>query len=657
MRGTIRTVLMAVLALAPAAPAAAQGPAVDVLGLGLEDLLNVEVVSSASKFPQEVREAPASITVVTAQDIRRYGHRTLADVLRSIRGLYTTNDRNYTYIGLRGFARPGDYNTRVLLLVDGHRMNDAIYDMAPIGTDFPIDVSLIDRVEVIRGPASSLYGTNAFFAVVNVVTRTGTQHSGVRVEAEGGSLGARRASVSFGRLLRGGAEILVSGSAARTNGAGELFFSEYGDAAGGGIARDLDQDESNTLFGSVALGRLRILGSASHRFKRVPTASFGTVFGDARNNTTDQRAFVAAEYEDSLGRGWSATARLAYDYYGYVGTYPFDYGEPEPVVWVDDTESHSVSSEVTLRRRFARRHLFTGGADVRRQLHSHQRAWDATGVLLDVNPPETNVGAYVQDEVRVRDGLIVNAGVRMDHRSGFGAHVTPRAGLLVLPRQQTALKFLYGHAFRAPNQYELYYYAPAQSAELEPEELRSVEAVWEEYVSARVRSTLTAFAYRADGLTAQRVGDEGLDDLYFVNAQRVEGAGLEAALELRLPRRVSALFSQTYTRTREDGASLPVSNSPRHLAKLGLQIPLSQYWIGIDAQYVGRRFTLDGRSLPGFFLPNVTLTSPGLRGLELSLSVYNATDTAYADPGAEEHIQRAIAQDGRTVVARARYRF
>ena len=73
-------------------------------------------------------------------------------MLRSVRGFYTTYDRNYSYVGIRGFARPGDYNTRVLLLVDGHRLNDGIYDMAPIGTDFPIDVSLIERVEVIRGP-------------------------------------------------------------------------------------------------------------------------------------------------------------------------------------------------------------------------------------------------------------------------------------------------------------------------------------------------------------------------------------------------------------------------------------------------------------------------------------------------------------------------
>ena len=111
-----------------------------------------------------------------------HAYRTLADVLNSVRGFYTSYDRNYSYIGVRGFARPGDYNTRVLLLIDGHRFNEPTYDMAAIGTDFPIDVSLVDKVEVIRGPASSLYGTSAFFAVINVITKTASARQGTQVE-------------------------------------------------------------------------------------------------------------------------------------------------------------------------------------------------------------------------------------------------------------------------------------------------------------------------------------------------------------------------------------------------------------------------------------------------------------------------------------------
>ena len=192
--------------------------------LSIEQLLDVELTSTASKFSQEITRAPASVTVVTAEQIRQHGYRTLAEVLSSVQGFYTTYDRNYTYIGVRGFARPGDYNTRVLLLVDGHRLNEPVYDMAPIGTDFPIDVSLIDRVEVIRGPGSSLYGTSAFFAVVNVLTRTGAAVPGARVDASLGSLATRRATVSLGHVFGNGNEVLVAGSGYDSAGGSQLYF-------------------------------------------------------------------------------------------------------------------------------------------------------------------------------------------------------------------------------------------------------------------------------------------------------------------------------------------------------------------------------------------------------------------------------------------------
>ncbi len=130
-------------------------------------------VYGASRYEQKVTEAPSSVSIVTSADIKHYGYRNLGEILESVPGLYTTYDRNYSYLGMRGFARAGDYNTRVLLLVDGHRLNDAVYDQAPIGTDFPVDVDLIDRVEIIRGPSSSIYGTNAFLGVINVITKRG----------------------------------------------------------------------------------------------------------------------------------------------------------------------------------------------------------------------------------------------------------------------------------------------------------------------------------------------------------------------------------------------------------------------------------------------------------------------------------------------------
>ena len=176
-----------------------KNPPADLTEMSLEDLMKIEVdtVFGASKYQQKVTEAPASVSIVTADEIQKYGYRTLADVLRSVRGFYISYDRNYSYVGVRGFGRPGDYNSRILLLVDGHRLNDAIYDGALIGSEFPIDVDLIERVEIIRGPSSSLYGTSAFFGVVNVITKRGKDLKAPEVSTEVGSYGTYKGRVSY----------------------------------------------------------------------------------------------------------------------------------------------------------------------------------------------------------------------------------------------------------------------------------------------------------------------------------------------------------------------------------------------------------------------------------------------------------------------------
>ena len=152
----------------------AQSSSSDLADASFEQLANMKVYT-ASKHLQSGVDAPSSITVVTADEIQRHGYRTLASVLQSVRGFFITYDRNYSSVGVRGFARPGDYNTRILLLVDGHRLNDNLYDEAMLGTEFPVDINLIQQIEIIRGPASSLYGSNALFAVINVITKRGRE--------------------------------------------------------------------------------------------------------------------------------------------------------------------------------------------------------------------------------------------------------------------------------------------------------------------------------------------------------------------------------------------------------------------------------------------------------------------------------------------------
>lgn len=634
----------------------------DLGSLPMEELLGIEVMG-ASKFLQDVREAPASITIVTAEDIRRYGHRTLADVVRSVRGFYTTYDRNYMYVGMRGAARPGDYNTRLLLMIDGHRLNDGIYDMAPVGTDFPIDIAMIERVEVIRGPASSLYGTSAFFGVINVVTRTGGSRKGVQLEADHGSLDTSRAGVSYGHLFEGGQEMFVGASAYGSQGQSALFYPEFSDTDGGGTARRLDDDRASTVFGSFAAGRFSFRGSFADRRKDIPTAAYGMAFGDDRGATADRRGFVDMLYDGSFGRGWSGLVRVGYDYYGYHGDYPTDYGEEDGVVVFEDgADVRTLTAELTARRRFGRRHMLTAGTEVRRQVHNHQWGRDAIyGLQLDVEAPSTSVAAYVQDEMRLAPWLIATGGLRIDRLSSYGQHVTPRAALVVLPRGGMALKLLHGRAFRAPNAYELYYYQAMRESgrTLRPEQIVSNEVVWEQSFKQRMRATVALFKYSVDGLIEQRnnavaAGDV---DLYFANGDGLRANGVEVELESRFVNGVVASVSHTYARVRHSSSGERMSNSPSQLSKVAVQVPAGPVAVSMEGSFVGSRLTLGGERLDGFFAPNVTITSSQRRRLGFMIGFYNAFDRRYADPGAEEHTQQSIEQDGRTILARVRVAF
>ena len=652
-----------------AAAAAAQTPPSEVTTPTLEELLNVEIISTASKFSQEVTHAPASITIITADEIRYYGHRTLADVLRTVRGLYTSYDRNYSYIGVRGFSQPGDYNTRVLLLVDGHRLNDAVYDQAPIGTDFPIDVSLIERVEIIRGPGSSLYGTSAFFGVINIITRNGADRRGLQATVEGGSLGTGRGQLSFGRLFDGSMSLLVSGQAYRSSGLSTLYYPEYDSPdTSNGIVRDADDDRIGGLFAKASIGNVDVAGVYSRRSKGIPTASFGTVFGDDRSGTQDARGYLDVQYNGLFGRGWSGTARGGYNHYRYEGSYPYDYGDDiGTAVDLDGALSDGLTGELTLNRRFAKRNMLTVGTEARHYLRANQ--WyrsdvspeDGVDPTFDDQRRLTTWATYIQDELSLTSKVIVNAGVRVDRYGDLPWEASPRAGVVYLPARSTALKLLYGRAFRAPNAYEKYYYEAARERDvaLLPERITTLEGVWEQYVGSHIRTAVTAFHYDIEGIIRLMSNENDLDALYFVNADSAHAHGVESEVEGRWRRGLTTRASHAwvYADDRSTGAAL--SNSPRHLTKLNAIVPLwlTGLRLGAQAQYVGQREGVRGNTVDGAFLQDLNLSYTINTGFNVSVGVYNLFDRRYGDPGSEEHLQGAILQDGRTVRARLSLRF
>jgi outer membrane receptor for ferrienterochelin and colicins len=651
---TARAVVAAVvLAVSTSAWAQSQLP-----DLSLEDLMKLDggQVYGASERLQPVTEAPSSVSFITAEEIARFGYRTLADILRGVRGMYVTDDRNFSLIGTRGFANPGDYNSRILLLVNGHRVNDNVFGQAEIGAEFGIDPAMFERVEVIRGPASSLYGDSAFFAVVNVITRTGASLDGGLATLETGTLGTRLARASVGQRLASGVDLALSATYEESDGVGRLYYPAFDTpATNDGIAEGLDGEGLGQFYGRLDFNGLTVTGAYGSRRRDVPTASFGTLFNahDPHEQTTDRHTLLDADYGRVFG-GTRVTFRASFDRFSYDGIYPYaGIGEGAPSTVGQDSivgTRWSVGSGVS--RAFRGRQTARAGVEFIDNFAQDRRyvSSDAPSPLLDSERASTQHAIYVQDEIKIARWLIVNAGLRYDAYDEF-VRVTPRAALIVLPSPMQSFKYLYGSAFRAPNQNELndVFYGPGV-ANLGPESIDTHEVVWERYLNDSLRTSVSGYWYKADRLITAIPDDSSNLGLTYVNQGQVRAKGLELESQVLLKRGAQALVSYALQNAVDQETHRGLPNSPRHVAKARLSVPgpLPRSFVSVEGQFLSSRETLTGATIPPAALVNLTVIQPIGRAWELFGTVRNVFDAQYADPGSTAHVQDVIPQNGRT---------
>jgi outer membrane receptor for ferrienterochelin and colicin len=633
-------------------PAArADGPTpTDLTELSLEELMSVEVVVAASRHEQDPLKAPSSVSVITAEDIRRHGYRTLAEVLGSVRGFYTSYDRNYEYIGVRGFLRPGDYGSRVLILVDGCRVNDPVYNQGAIGAEFPVDMSLVKRVEVVHGPGSSLYGANALLAVVNIVTKTGEDVSGAELSGQVASGGAAGGTLTWGRGGEG-RSFLVSGSTYDSDGE-VLHFDEYdGPASNSGYAGN-DYERYGRAFARAAYGGLTFEAAYSSRTKGIPTGAWGMVFDDERNRSVDEQLFVDLTWERGVPDTLAVMARAHHGLYTYKGDYVFPDGDGT-LVNRDKAVGEWYGGELLLTRRLGGRHLVSAGGEYQDNIRQDQENFDAAATYLDSEESSQVWGLYVQDEAALTDLLSVYAGLRYDHYETFGGDWNPRLAAVFSPTDATAVKLLYGGAFRAPSPFELYYHdggmTQKSSPGLGPESLTSYEAVLEHRLGPALEMSASVFYMELDDLITLTT-DPTDSLLVFRNTDRVESRGVEVKLERRAARGWSGRVSYSYQDARDLSTDDRLTGSPQHLAKLSATAPLAgeRLLSALEVQYVGDRPTVRGGSADAYVVVNADLLAGGAGdSWTLSAGIDNVFDTKYSDPGSEEHIQDTIEQDGR----------
>ena len=661
MRRALQMLAVSFALVAPSAELHAQSNQVDLTQLPLEALMNLDVprVYGASKLEQKTTEAPSSVTIITADEIKKYGYRTLADVLGSVQGFNISYDRNYAFLGARGISL-GDFNDRVLVLVDGHRVNNDFNDGAFIDTAFLLDIDLVDRVEIIRGPGAVLYGNNAFFGVINVVTRQGKQLNGVEASGEYASFDTYKTRVTYGKLFTNGVQMLLSGTYYDSGGQDRLFYKEFNTPAqNNGVAQNMDGDSSGSFFGSLGYEDFTLEGAFDQRVKVNPTAEHSTTFNDPRLRTTDERSYTGLKYAHSFPEVVDVTAQVYYDRYDYEIGYPIGgtlYKEQDAGEWC--------GAELQLNKRLWDRHVITLGAEYRDDFRQDSRDFDqrAPNQGFDTRTNRQSYGIYAQGDFAVLTNLHFNGGVRYDQYGDFDPAFNPRLALIYHPWEKSTFKAIYGTAFRVPSFYEI----TTSDHALKPEEITSYELVYEQEAGPHLRSSLSGFYNRMNDLL---VFSSGTFTNFDANTK-----GVELALEAFWAGGIRGRASYSFQDTRNSSVGWEMPDSPNQMLKFNLDVPLvkDKVFAGLEFQYTTDRqslhsttnssgqplITVQGEDAAGFGIINLTLLGQKLvKNLEFSASVYNVLDRRYGDPASHFHVQDIIEQDGRSFRLKLTCRF
>jgi iron complex outermembrane receptor protein len=631
-----------------------------VVWAGDEDLLLAEIptVYAASRHEQPVTEAPAAVTVITRDDIVKYGYRTLAQALASVPGLYISNDRGYSYVGVRGLSVPSDYNSRVLFLLNGLPLNDKYYDGSVIELA-PDLLDAVDRIEVVKGPSSALYGSDALFATVNIITRSGKDLDGALVSAEGGSSPLGRGVFSYGKQLTNGLDLFFSGHYEAGEGDRSLSFGNFGKA------RDADDEQLADAYFSAKHQDFSMQLWYADRRKEIPTGQFETIVGDARNVTVDTYYMAELRWERALSEDKTLMLRAYYEDYLYHGQYVYD--DPTFTLDREQTQDRWLGYEAQFNWQPFEKHRLTFGAVYEYHwidLTGHYR--DNTGSVSFVYPGTQDdfsyYAFYAQDEFAVLPQLKLTVGGRYDaYPDRDVLRATPRAALVWQAARATTVKLLYGQAFRAPSEYEVTYPAGSGTGlanpKLKSEKISTYELVLEQDFQRGLSGRLSGFHNEAEDLVTTVVDNQS--STVFMNSYNVRTTGIEAELSKRFASGLRGFANSTWQTS--DFSTGPDINSPAWIGNVGVVIPIC----GDKLSFAARENFVSDRTgrAPGIqsedaFRTDLTLRSDNaLRNWTFLLEVQNLLDQRNTVPAGSDATLNVIPQPGRMIVFRASYKF
>lgn len=635
----------------------------------LQLLFGSRKVSSATKASHEedADDTAAQVTVISGEEIRAFGWRTLAEVLMSVPECFTSGDRVYETAGVRGFARDGDFNTRVLILLDGHVLNEPWNNYTPVGTDLPIDFEQVERVEVIAGPVSAIYGSNAFFGAVNIVTKKPAKRTA------GASIRSGSAGLDRGTAWYGGGGVLAWATGTMLSGepieypafSGTSQFSEshtdWDRNAGAGVS----------IYGSRAFFH----ATAYARRKGAIGGAFGSRFGDRRNWSQDAHGF--AELALKLVQSDPVKLRLR----AYVDGYAFDDNyryDPDPV-FVDHATSLWSGAETVLEWNAGPSALVLSLED------SYQRvtevAREVQGAGTDAPDPASSTNqlpldvrrfnlarAALQESVKLGQVGRVIGGLYVENEDLYGVQIAPRGGVVMHPWQGGTVKALYQRGFRSPSVYERFFTdadSIANNPDLKSESVDGFELSIGEKFSKGFEAELSGFdgeyhdlILQGDALPVGADLTRGVVFTQYRNGGSIREAGGTAQVDYRSRAfHVRADATGFYHHT-DDGKR--IAGSPDWLAHAVGVIPVANGHATLAGRItgIGPRGGTGGEVIGPLALADATIRVNRVwKDLSFLAGVTNLFDSTWLNPVEAEYPTATIPQPGRRFFLEARWDF
>lgn len=627
------------------------------------------MVVTASSVEQNLKDAPASISVITQEDLQRKPVQNLKDVLKDVPGVQLTNEGdNRKGVSIRGLD-----SSYTLILVDGKRVNsrNAVFRHNDFDLNW-IPVDSIERIEVVRGPMSSLYGSDALGGVVNIITKKiGQKWSGTVTVDSTIQEHRDRGDTYNGQFFTSGPLI-----------DGVLGMKVYGSLA----KREKDDPQSSTTARTGETPRIEGFTSrdGNVEFAWTPnqnhdfTAGYGFDRQDRDSDSLDKNRLERQNYSVSHNGRWVyGTSELKFYGEKLENKKP---GNSSPIT----SESNTVDGKYTLPLTAINQFVTFGGE------WRHDKLNDAVN-LTGGTSSKTSASQYalfIEDEWRIFEPLSLTTGVRMDDHETYGEHWSPRAYLVYNATDTVTVKGGWATAFKAPSLLQL---SPdwtsnscrgackiVGSPDLKPETSESWELglyyMGEEGWLEGVESSVTVFRNDVkDRISISRTFDinaapgyqnfvgftaDGVPVFRYYNVNKARIQGVETELKIPFNDQWKLSLNYTYNDGRDvsNGENKPLSDLPFHTANGTLDwkpLALEDWSFYVSGNYTGqkRADSATAKTPGGYTIWNTGAAWQVTKDVKLRAGVLNLTDK---DLSRDDY---SYNEDGRRYFMAVDYRF